>query len=76
MQAALAVVMAASGYPGSYAKGSIIRNLKAVRGAKVRATILDHHMHMNVWIDRQAEDAKLIGRRNGSAGLSRRNEHK
>jgi len=40
MQAALAVVMAASGYPGSYEKGSIIRNLDAVHGAKVLSMTL------------------------------------
>ena len=40
MQAALTVVMAASGYPGSFEKGSIIRNLDAVRGAKVLAAML------------------------------------
>ena len=36
-QAALGVVMAAEGYPGSYSKGSIIRGLKAAKetGAKV-----------------------------------------
>lgn len=33
--AALTVVMAAQGYPGSYRKGSRIGNLDAVRGAKV-----------------------------------------
>jgi phosphoribosylamine-glycine ligase len=30
--------MAAAGYPGSYNKGSIIRNIDAVRGAKVSHT--------------------------------------
>ena len=34
-QTALTVVMAAKGYPGSYQKGSIIRNLDQVRTAKV-----------------------------------------
>ena len=44
-QAALAVVMAASGYPGSYEKGSIIRNLDAVRGAKVLSMTLKPYAH-------------------------------
>ena len=34
-QAALTVVMAAKGYPGSYQKGSVIRNLDQVSTAKV-----------------------------------------
>lgn len=34
-QAALTVVMAAEGYPGSYCKGSVIRGLEQVRDAKV-----------------------------------------
>jgi phosphoribosylamine---glycine ligase len=34
-QAALTVVLAAKGYPGAYAKGSAIRGLDQVQGAKV-----------------------------------------
>lgn len=48
MQAALTVVMAASGYPGSYEKGSIIRNLDAVCGAKVPATT--HTYTRRIWM--------------------------
>jgi hypothetical protein len=35
-EAALTVVMAANGYPGSYQKGSVIRGLDDVKTAKVR----------------------------------------
>lgn len=34
-QAAVTVVMAANGYPGSYKKGTVIRGLESVTGAKV-----------------------------------------
>lgn len=34
-QAAVTVVMAAKGYPGDYSKGTVIRGLEAVSGAKV-----------------------------------------
>ena len=34
-QAAVTVVMAAKGYPGPYAKGTAIRNIEGVTGAKV-----------------------------------------
>ena len=34
-QAAVTVVMAAKGYPGSYAKGTVIRGIENVTGAKV-----------------------------------------
>lgn len=39
-EAALTVVMAAKGYPGSYSKGSVIRGLDKVATAKVRACVL------------------------------------
>ncbi len=35
-EAALTVVMAAKGYPGSYPRGSVIRGLERVKTAKVR----------------------------------------
>ena len=74
MQAALAVVMAASGYPGSYEKGSIIRNLDAVRGAKVLSMTLTPDARDCVTM--QTPEALLMDRCNGFAGVSRRNEHK
>ena len=42
-QTALTVVMAAKGYPGPYGKGSIIRGLDQVQGAKVGP--LMHALH-------------------------------
>lgn len=34
-QAAVTVVLAAKGYPGNYSKGSVIRGLENIQGAKV-----------------------------------------
>ena len=39
-ETALTVVLAARGYPGQYAKGSTIRGLDTVKGAKVRSARL------------------------------------
>ena len=51
---ALTVVMAAKGYPGSYAKGGVISGVEDVSTAKVRGSprLLTHSFHpVPVWID-------------------------